>query len=182
VTDRVRLARQKAGRWAAGPLLVRGLLLAAGVTTLALATPGPLLLGKGAPAVLAVALLVAVAPRGRLVSVLLLTAATSWLISTIAFHEHIAAARLVGLAAAMYLVHSLAALAAVLPYDAVLPPGVLAGWLLRAATVAGCCAAIGLGALVEAPGTGGPGYLLGSIVGVAVVGVLVWVLARTARR
>ena len=98
VEDRIRLARLRAGRWAAGPLLVRAMLLVAGGTTLALAMPRPLLLGRGLPLVLGLAVVVAVAPRGRLVSALLLTALVSWLVSSIGYQEAVTLARLLGLA------------------------------------------------------------------------------------
>src|SRR6266508_4406281 len=43
--------------------------------------------------------------------------------------------RLAALAGALYLLHTTAALASVLPYDTIVAPGVLLGWLVRAALV-----------------------------------------------
>ncbi|MBT8227948.1 MAG: hypothetical protein HKP61_22735 [Dactylosporangium sp.] len=182
IRDRVRLGRQLAGRWAVGPLAVRTLLLLAGLTTLGLAMPSRLLLGRFTVFLVAGAVVVAMAPRGRLVSVLLLIAGFGWMASTILFDDRVVMWRLVGLAMAMYLVHTLAALASVLPYDAVLPPGVVAGWLLRAAVTLVVSAGLGIFAMVEAPLVVGPVYLLASVGGVAVVGALAWVLTRGVRR
>lgn len=182
VHDRVLLLRRMAERAGSGPLLVRGLLFAVTAVAVGLAVPSTLLLGRGALLVLGGAFLVTVAPRGRLVSFVLLATATSWLLSTIAFDDRITAWRLVSLAGAMYLVHTLAALAAVLPYDAVVPPGAVAAWLVRASLVAAVSGALGVVALVEARRLVGPTYLAASVGGVAVVGLLVWLLARVARR
>jgi hypothetical protein len=181
IADRVGLLRTMAGRWAAGPLAVRLLLFAAGATTVALATPTQFLLTRGLPIAVVGAAVVALAPRGRMASWLLLAAAFGWLASTILFGNPVGVARLVGLSAAMYLVHTLAALAAVLPYDAVLPPGVVGGWLLRAAIVLLTSSGLGIFAMVEAPVVTESGYLLASIVGVLVVGALLWVLTRAGR-
>ena len=182
IGERVRLLRMKAVRWAVGPLAVRVLLFGAGLVTLALATPAQLLLGRAMALVLLGAALVALAPRGRFVSVVLLSAGFGWLLSTTAYHNHVTVSRLIGLASAMYLVHTLAAFAAVLPYDAVLPPGVIGGWLLRTGIVVAVSSGLGIFALVEAPVVTGSGYLIASIAGVFIVGALVWVLTLAVRR
>ncbi len=181
VRERVDLIRRMAERAAMGPALLRGLLFAVTLVALALAVPSTELIGRATPVVLLGAVAVALAPRGRVVSFVLLLTATAWLVSTILFDDSVLAWRLVALAAAMYLVHSLAALAAVLPYDAVIPPGALAAWLVRASSVVAVSAGLGLFALVEARRLVGPTYLLASIGGVAVAGGLVWVLTRSAR-
>ena len=48
-------------------------------------------------------------------------------------------------ATGLYLTHSLAALASVLPYDAVVSPGVLLGWMVRASGI------VAAGAIVSVP-------------------------------
>jgi hypothetical protein len=182
IGDRLRLMRTKAGRWAVGPLVVRIMLFVAGLVALGLAAPTQLLLGRVGALVVLGAVLPALAPRGRLVSAVLLLAAFGWLASTTVYHADVVAIRLVALAGAMYLVHTLAALAAVLPYDAVLPPGVVGGWLFRAAIVVAISAVLGIAALVEAPVVTGPGYLAASLIGVVIVAALLWALTRAARR
>jgi hypothetical protein len=163
-------------------MAVRILLLVTTIAALALASPSELLLGRAAPVVLCGAVLVALAPRTRIVSVVLVTAASGWLLSTIIFDDRVSAWRLVALAAAMYLVHTLAALAAVLPYDAVIPQGVLASWLVRASLIIALSASLGILALVEARRLQGATYLVASLGGVCLVGLMLWVLTRSVRR
>lgn len=179
---RVQRLRQKAGRWAVGPLLVRVLLLVVTLAALGLAMPSAWILSRFMAVLVIAAVVVALVPRGRFVSIMLVGAVVLWLAATTAFHEDIVVWRLVALAAAMYLVHTLAALAAVLPYDAVLPPGAVAGWLLRGGLTLVVSAGLGLFAMIEAPLVIGPVYLTASIGGVIVTGALVWVLVRAARR
>lgn len=176
------------------PALVRLGVFAAGVVALLVGTAGP----AGAPGPLVAGLLVlaalpAVWPRGPWVTVVVLVAAAGWLAGTGLANlpdrtapADVPAGRLLVLAAALYLVHSLAALAATLPYDAVVVPDVLARWLLRALgviLVSALFAALllaGLTGLVEA--SGGRAYLAVTLAGLAVAVVLVMVLARRVRR
>lgn len=182
IRERVALLRRMRHRATPGPLVVRGALCFATITALALAAPSGLLLGRAAPVVLCGALLVTLAPRSRIVSFVLVGAAVGWLLSTTVFDDRVLAWRLVALAAAMYVVHTLAALAAVLPYDAVIPPGVLAAWLVRASLIAAISASLGILALIEARRLVGPTYVLASIGAVLITGLLVWVLTRSVRR
>lgn len=182
IDERRRRVRRVVERATSGPLLVRALLFATTAVAVALALPVGMLLGKGAGAVLVGAVAVTVAPRSRVVTAVLLATGLSWVVTTVAFGDRVLAWRLVALAAAMYLVHTLAALAAVLPYDAVIPPGVLAAWLVRASLIVAISAGFGLFALAERPRLGDSSYLVASIAGVGIVGVLVWVLTRSVRR
>lgn len=180
--ERVRLARRMLRRASLGPVLVRVLLFVLAAAMLALAAPSSKLLGPGLALVVAGPVLVALMPRGRMVGLALLVAMAAWLVGTIVYDDRIVAWRLVALAATMYLTHNVAALAAVLPYDSVIPPGVLASWLVRAASVVGVSGAIGVFSLVEARWLMGPTYVAATVVGVAAVGVLVWFLTRPVRR
>jgi hypothetical protein len=90
--------------------------------------------------------------------------------------------RLVGLAAALYLGHSLTALAAVLPYDAIVEPEVLARWLSRAFLVVAASAALALALLVGSAVWGGEPLLIASLLGLGVAvglaALLAWLLRR----
>jgi hypothetical protein len=140
----------------------------------------------------ALAALPAVWPRGPWTTVLVLAAAAAWLASTglgnlpdRTMPADLPAGRLLVLAAALYLVHSLAALAAALPYDAVVIPDVASRWLLRTAGVilvsALLAAALlaGLTRLVDA--AGGRAHLAATLVGLAVAVALVLVLSHHHR-
>jgi hypothetical protein len=103
-------------------------------------------------------------------------------LSTSGYGEPIALWRLLGLAAFLYLTHSLCALAAMLPYDAVVGPEVLARWVSRAVAVVLVSAVFGI-VLLAVPGTGGRGDLLVAVLAglAAAVGasaLLAWLLRR----
>jgi hypothetical protein len=76
--------------------------------------------------------------------------------------------------------HSLAALAAVLPYDAVVSPGVISGWLLRAGATVAVSAIVSVVLLLLVKATLGPVYLVASLVGVLAAGALAYAIARRA--
>ena len=85
------------------------------------------------------------------------------------------------LAAALYLQHNLSALAAVLPYDAIIGPGVLLRWLARAGAVVALTAGLALFAVVAPLYVSGR-YLLASLAGLALMGLIVGYLARLVGR
>ncbi|HLU32662.1 MAG TPA: hypothetical protein VKZ74_01385 [Natronosporangium sp.] len=120
------------------PVLVRAGVLAAGLVALLVAAP------SGLPpvalwAALAAAAMPAVAPRGPWATGLILTTVGCWLVDTglpVVVGTGAAGQRDLGrlllIAAALYLVHNLTALAALLPYDAAVAPEILSRWLTRA--------------------------------------------------
>lgn len=174
------------------PVLVRLGAGAAGVLALLVAAPA------GLPPALTVALVALAAlpaawPRGPWATVVVLAAVAAWLGSTglAALPDRTAAAdlpagRLLVLLAALYLVHSLTALAAILPYDAVVIPDLLARWLLRALGV--ILVAVSLATVLLAgtirlvAATGERAYLLATLAGLGVGVVLVMLLTRRGRR
>lgn len=174
------------------PVLVRLGAFAAGVVALLVAMPAslPPVLVAG---LVALAALPAVWPRGPWATVVVLAAAAAWLASTGLANlpdrttpADLPAGRLVALLAALYLLHSLTALAATLPYDAVVVPDVLVRWLLRTlgvilvAVLVGAALLAGLTSLVDA--TGGRAYLAATLAGLVAGVVLVMVLTRHRRR
>jgi hypothetical protein len=184
--DRIELTRRVIARATAGPLLVRGTVFGSALLAMLLAYPAELFRSGPGALVLVLAALPAMAPRGALVTVTVLAAVVGWIAATTLYAEPgqpIALWRLAALAGALYLLHTTAALAAVLPYDTVVAPDVLLGWLLRAVVVivltAGFAVAVLVGVLPL--GRAGP-YLVASILGLTVMAGLAWLLVRLRRR
>jgi hypothetical protein len=176
VTGRVRRARLVAARTMPGPLLVRLVVWVSGFVAVALPFPPDVLFdARGIAILLAVAALPAVGPQTRVVSV-------DWLAATTYYGETLTAWRLTVMAGALYLVHTGAALAAVLPYDTVVSPGVLGRWLLRTAAVIAATAVFATLALAGAGLLGDRTSVVAAVLGVAVVVPLGWLLARWSRR
>jgi len=166
-----------------GPLLVRIALLL--VAQLGLMVAWPVFVW-GQPAILGVflllGLLTAVFPRSLMPGAYLLITITGWLLSTTVLQVPPNLLSLVLLAAAMYLVHTLAALAAVLPYDAVVAPGVLLRWMGRAGRVLLLAGVLALFVVVVPQYLAGRGYLVASLLGLALVAGTLAYLARLVRR
>ncbi|MGI5245505.1 hypothetical protein [Dactylosporangium sp. CA-139066] len=180
-SGRANRVRDVADRAAAGPLLVRLFVTVFAALSLVVAFPAELLhnvIAIGLAGFLA--LLPGVFPRGRLVGLTIFLCVFGWLLATLVYGEPLSVVRLIGLATAMYLMHSLAALAAVLPYDAVLSPGVLSGWLLRAGGVVAASAIVSVALMLMVRLTAGPVFLVASLVGVLAAGGLAYVIARRA--
>lgn len=123
------------GRIAVGPLLVRAVAFGAGFAALVWTVPGWLLNPRLVAAMAVFALVTAVLPGTGWVSALEYLAVVGWLVTTTVFGDHITAAQILGLAAAIYLHHSACTLAAMMPVDGVVAPRVLLGWVLRTGTV-----------------------------------------------
>jgi hypothetical protein len=181
--SRVLRGRDLLARATPGPTLVRLVVWVLGVVALVVAYPADAVFDtRGGLAIALVALLPVVFPRTRMVSFVLFTAAFGWLVSTAGFGEPITTVRLVVLAGVLYLLHSSAALAAVLPYDTIVAPRVLLGWALRALGVVAVTAVLGVFAVSGAQLFGGRTYLVAALAGVAMVALLGWLLVRLARR
>ncbi|MET7400842.1 hypothetical protein ABZS66_45920 [Dactylosporangium sp. NPDC005572] len=179
IQGRINRARDVIERASAGPVLIRLTVAVFAALSMVLAFPSQVT-GNLAAIVVAgvVAVLPAFFPRTRLVGLAVLLCAFGWLLGTIVYDQPSGVTRLIALSTTLYLMHSLAALAAVLPYDAVLSPGVLSGWLLRAAGVVAASAIVSVLLLAVVKLVVGPAFLVASLVGVVAVGVLVWLVAR----
>lgn len=182
LTDRTRRLRSQLARMTLVPVLVRlWVWLAAAAATL-LAWPADLLARGPGVFLLGVAALPALAPRTAAVTVAALVSAGGWLVTTTAYAERIVLWRLVALAAALYLLHSAAALAAQLPYDAIVSPAVLVRWLGRAGLVVAGTALVAVYALVAADLLSGRAFAVATLAGLtAAVGVAA-LLSRLTRR
>ncbi|MFB9237307.1 hypothetical protein ACFFWC_17395 [Plantactinospora siamensis] len=181
VTGWLASARRAAGRATAVPLLVRGGVFVAMLVAFVLAAPVGSLTGRPFGLLAAVALLPAIGPRRLWTTAAVLLAVGVWLVTTTAYDQPIAPWRLLGLAGALYLAHSLATLAALLPYDAVVDPAVPLRWLGRAAAVALVGAVLGL-VLLAVAGVGVPVGLPATLAGLAVAAGLAALLGWLVRR
>ncbi|HET8682343.1 MAG TPA: hypothetical protein VFM54_10785 [Micromonosporaceae bacterium] len=182
LASRVRRWRTMAARTTPGPLLVRGAVWAAGATAMVLAYPIPLLLDRYGLALLALTALPALAPRSLVVTPVTLVAVIGWVASTTGSGAPPSLAHLLGLATCLYLMHTGAALAAQVPYDAIVDPAVLMRWFARVGLVLGVTAALAIYLLVLADLLGGAGTLLATLAGFGVAVGLALFLARLLRR
>jgi hypothetical protein len=182
VRERIELVGRMAGRASPGPMLVRGAVFGSGLVGLLLATPTDVLFRGWAGVLLLLPALPAFRPRGLLTTVVALTTVVFWVASTTAYGQPVTVWRLVAVAGALYLTHTSAALAAVLPYDAVVAAQVLVDWLWHAGAVILATALFCLAALVGVPMLGDHRYLIASVAGLATMVGLAWMLALLWRR
>jgi hypothetical protein len=181
VTYRLGQVRRAAGRATVGPLVARSGVFAA--ATGALLTAYPLdLIGPAALLLMPVALLAAVAPGSRMVTFAALVAVAGWLLTTSAAGGPVPVWRLLAVAGLLYVMHSLAALAAGLPYHAVTAPEVLAGWVLRAVGVAAGAAALGAVLLAAVTAMDARPLLAASLTGLVVAVSVAALLTFLPRR
>lgn len=182
-TARVRQVRRSVSRTAPGPALVRGLAGGFAMAALLLAAPTTL---SAMPIMWGVALLlgalVALAPRSAVVTLIVLLTAVAWLAATLVYGEEIALWRLVAVAATIYPAHTGAAIAAVLPYDAILAPGVLRRWAAQTALVLVGGVGLAVGGVLLASRVSGWSALVAPVVGMLAVAGLTLVLAWLVRR
>jgi len=124
----------------------------------------------------------ALAPRSRWVTMVALAAVGGWVVTTTFMDRPVTLWRVSLLGAALYLMHTGAALAAVLPYDAVIAPGVLVRWWRRAAAVIGLSLVVGVSALIVAERLTSVATLAAPIVGIAAATCLAVTLVALVRR
>jgi hypothetical protein len=184
VRERLDALRAAISRITPGTLLVRGAVFAFAISSLLVAFPTDILLTPSAAALLVVlAAIPPLAPRTRLTTVVVLGAVLGWLAATTAYGEPVTLPRLVELACLLYLLHTTAALAAVLPYDTVVAPVVLVRWLGRTVVVLAVTAVFAVGAVITVRGIGDHAvYLLASVSGLLLVAALAGLLALLRRR
>jgi hypothetical protein len=180
--DRIGRAKRIFARATAWPLAVRLTVFAAAMLAQGFAYPSTLLFSPPLLVLLLLAALPAAWPRTTAVSLFWLLTAFGWILSTTLYGTTATLTRLVGLAIALYVVHTGSALAAVLPYDAVVEPVVIARWLLRAGAVAGVGIGAGVAGLYAVEGISENTYVAATVLGLIPVVGLVWLLAIQLRR
>ncbi|TDC01576.1 hypothetical protein E1091_02585 [Micromonospora fluostatini] len=182
VTERVRALRHAVTRVSLLPLLVRVGIFLTTLAGFALAFPSEVLVGRAVGVLAIAALLPAVGPGRVWPTFTALVTVGGWLLAAAGYGRPAALWRLLAVAALLYLAHTLCALAALLPYDAVIDPQVLTGWLARAGAVVLASAVLGV-LLVEAGAIrAGDGLRAATVAGLLVaVGLTVllrWLLRR----
>jgi hypothetical protein len=182
VASRIGQAGRRIGRTMPGPALVRATASLAGLGAVAVSLPLAMVTTRPGLLLITVALGVGVFPRTKWVTITAVLAVGAYVISTIAFDVPITLWRVALLTALLYVMHSSAALAAVLPYDCAVAPGVLGRWYGRTLGVLGVSLAVGLSGLfltehvVAVRSVAGP--IAGSVVAAILVGVLAWHVRR----
>jgi hypothetical protein len=164
------------------PFLVRCGVGLAGLLAIIVAWPASLVASRYFALLVVAAVYPAVAPRGRGATFAALLVVAGWIVDTTFYDARIALWRVLSIATMLYIGHSLTALAAVLPYDAVVNLDVVGGWLLKAAGVVLISALLTVVALGLAADLAGDAFLVATIVGLAcAVGATV-LLARLLQR
>ncbi|RAO58248.1 hypothetical protein LUPAC06_02476 [Micromonospora saelicesensis] len=182
VVERVRAAQYAVARVSVAPLLVRGGIFVIVFAGFALAFPAEVLSGRPIFFLAVAALLPAFGPRKVWTTFTALVTVGGWLLATDGYGRPVALWRLLAVAALLYLGHTLCALAALLPYDAMVDPELITRWLVRSAAVLLGSAVLGV-LLLQATGTGGgAGHqwvtVLGLLVAVGMSLLLGWLLRR----
>ena len=182
LTARAGRARAALGRATAIPFLVRAGIALCGLVAVLVAWPQPLLAGRNLALLALIAMYPAVAPRGRGATVAALVVVAGWLVDTTVFDARIALWRVLALATLLYLGHTLTALAAALPFDAVVNLDVVGLWLARALAVVLISAVLTVVALGLAAELAGPAFLVATLAGLAGAVGATLLVARLLRR
>ena len=181
ILDQVQRIRTTVERCTPGPLLVRAGIFVTALGALLTGYPAALVASRLVLGLVLLAAVPMIAPRGRSATFVALVAVCGWLYATMAYEEPVTLFRLFGIAGLLYLMHSLAALAAVLPHDAVVAPEVLVRWIGRALLVVAVSAVPALVVVIIADPLRGA-YLLASLVGLVVAVTIAGLLAHLERR
>ncbi|TDB70369.1 hypothetical protein [Micromonospora sp. KC721] len=176
--ERVKAAR----RVSPTTLLVRFGIFVVVLAGLLLAYPAQLFQSRTLLALAVVAALPAAGPRRIWPTFAAIVTVGGWVMASAGYDRPIALWRLLAVAAFLYLGHTLCALAAVLPYDALVDPDVLVRWLARAAAVILATWVVGvvlawLGGIGDAAGSQAA-TVVGLLVAVGGSGLLGWLLRR----
>lgn len=183
--DRLDEAYARARRTTAVPAMLRLLAAVSAFGAVLVALPAALTFGRLlvylVPAALLLAVGVGLFPGSRWVSFVELVAIGGWVVAGVAFGDAASLVRIGALAALLYLTHTAAALAAVIPVECVVAPGVLRRWAGRQAVVLAATLALALGGLTLAQLIPATPSLVGVLVGALVAATLGWALARSTR-
>lgn len=182
ISRRLAGARRALTRATVLPFLVRCAIGLCGLIAMAVAWPAALLGTQFFVLPALVALYPAVAPRGRGATFAALVVVGGWLADTAFEDAEVSLWRVLSIATALYLGHSLTALAAVLPYDAVVNFDVVGLWLLRALAVVLVSAVLTVFALGLAAELAGGPFLVATVVGLIGAATATLLIARLVHR
>lgn len=182
LNDRIERIRRAFTRATLVPLLVRVGIALCFVLAMAVAWPAVLVFGRVGVLLYLLALYPAFAPRGRGATLAIVIAVAGWILDTTWYDERVALWRVLSIATLTYLGHTLAALAAALPYDATVDIDVVTTWLLRAGAVVLVSAVLTVIALGLTAELAGGAFLVATLVGLAAAVGVTLLLARLLRR
>jgi hypothetical protein len=182
ILARIERARTALGRVTMVPFLLRLGIALAGLLAMSVAWPTALLASQFFLPIAAVAIYPALVPRGRGATLSAFVAVAGWLIDTAGSEGRVALWRVLAIATLLYLGHSLTALAAVLPYDAVVNVDVVANWLARSFAVVLISAVLTVLALGLTADLAGSAFLIATLVGLAGAVGATMLIARLLRR
>jgi hypothetical protein len=182
VTDRITRARTVVHRATPMPVLVRCAIVVCGVLAVVVAYPGEVVASRYLLVLLAVVALPALLPGGRAGTVAALVVVAGWIGDTTWYGGPVVWWRVLAVATALYLAHTLTALAAVLPYDAVVNLDVVTGWLVRALAVLLVSTVLSVIVLALTAEVAGAAFLAATLGGLAAAVAAAVVLARLLRR
>ncbi|MFR9776267.1 hypothetical protein ACL02O_09410 [Micromonospora sp. MS34] len=180
--ERGRAVRYAINRISPTPLLVRAGIFLTVLVGFLVAYPVQAFVPRSLLALAVVAVLPAVGPRRVWPTFAALVTVGGWLLATVGFDRPPALWRLVAVATLLYLAHTLCALAALLPFDAVVDPDLVLRWLARAGGVVLASAVLGI-VLAWLGGVGGDrgsqvATVAGLLVAVGLSALLGWLLRR----
>ena len=182
VTRRLARAQVAINRATLVPLLVKVGVAAAFAAAMVIAWPEAIVFSQFVLPLLLIALYPAIAPRGRGPTFAVLVVVGGWLAGTSYYDGPVEAWRVIAIGTFLYLGHTLAALAAVLPFDGVINIEVIIRWLLRAAAVVLMAAVLTVIALGLSDVLAGSAFVLATVVGLAAATAATLLLARLLRR
>jgi hypothetical protein len=182
ITRRIERTRVVAARATTLPLLVRGGIALALLLALLVAWPLSLTASRWVIPLVVVGAYPAIAPRGRGVTFAVLVVVGGWVLDTTYYDSRVALWRVLSIATLLYAGHSLAALAAVLPYDAIVNLDVIGGWLGRALLAVLISAVLTVFTLGLTAELAGGAFLIATLVGLAAAAGLTLLLSRLLRR
>jgi hypothetical protein len=182
LTDRIERIGRVLTRATLVPFLVRVGIALCLILAMAVAWPAGLVFGRFGGLLCLLAIYPAVAPRGRGATAAIVVVVGGWILDTTWYDERVALWRVLSIATLTYLGHTLAALAAVLPYDATVDVDVVSVWLLRAAAVMLISAVLTVIALGLTSALAGEAFVVATLVGLAAAVGATMLLARLLRR
>jgi len=182
LTRRLDRAKTKVARATLVPLMVRVGIAGSFQLALLVAWPPSISMSKYAPLLFLVALWPAVATRGRGATFTILVVVGGWILDTTWYDARVALWRVLSIATLLYAGHTLTALAAALPTDAIVNGDVVFSWLGRALIVVLISAVLTVATLGLTAELAGGAFLIATLVGLAAAVGATLLLSRLLRR
>jgi hypothetical protein len=182
ISGRIERARIVFGRATPMPFLVRCGIALCFLMAMTVAWPPSIAASRYLVILFVVSLYPAFAPRGRGTTFAVLIVVGGWILDTTWYDARVALWRVLTLATLLYLGHTLSALAAVLPYDALVNLDVVTTWLVRALAVVLISAVLTVIALGLTAELAGGAFLIATLVGLAAAVGATMLLSRLIRR